>query len=321
MAKTLIYTDPWLDYRLHFLLTPIQTFEGELQTRIYETATYFYDLMFLYPVVLALACTIPFFLWERRSKNNMKGVWLIFGVSVFLAIPFSRFIWDRLPLLQEVQFPWRWLAIVCIVVPLIAASQINFLIDWFKDKKRPLALIIGGCILAVIAFSSSQIIRQAPFIEKERVTGYIESQGKGIGFTFWWTIWTKKEAFDVKEKVLAGDRQIEIQNWTATNREFRIEGGGSATKARIATFYHPNWKATVNDAETEITADENGAMLLSIPAQTINVKITFREPRSVEIAQKISKIAWLVILLLTLFFCLPEKSFFNYAKYHRKSNE
>ncbi len=300
MAKTLVYPDPWLDYRLHFLLTPIQTFEGELQTRIYETATFFYDLMFLYPIILVLACTIPFFIWERRSKNNMKSVWLILGLSVFLAVPFSRFIWDRLPLLQEVQFPWRWLAIVCIVVPVISASQINFLIQWFKDKKRPAALIIGGCILAVITFSVSQIIRQAPFIEKGEVTEYINNKGKDIGFTFWWTIWTRKEAFDNKEKVLAGNRKTEINTWTVTDREFQV-AGGDATEARIALFYHPNWKATVNDLPVETKADKNGALQIALPTNSSSVKVYFQETSAVLYGQWISAIVWLFFLFWAIF--------------------
>jgi uncharacterized membrane protein len=298
MAKTLIYPDPWLDYSLHFLLTPIQTFEGELRTRIYETATFFYDLMFLYPLILVLACTIPFFIWERRSKNNMKGVWLILGISVFLAIPFSNFVWERLPLLQEVQFPWRWLAIICIVVPMIAASQINFLIQWFQDKKRrPAALIIAGCILAVITFSVSQIIRQAPFIEKETVNEYIATKGKEIGFTFWWTIWTRKEAFDVKEKVVADNRKVEIQNWTATDREFKITEG-DATEARIATFYHPNWKATVNDVEIQIIPDENGAILIPISNTKSSVTLHFIEPFILKVGQWISVLIWIGFILI-----------------------
>lgn len=300
MAKTLVYEDPWIDYRFHFLFTPIQTFEGELQRRIYETATYFYDLMLLYPLILVLACTIPFFIWERRGKNNMKSIWLILGLSVFLAIPFSRFVWNALPLLQEVQFPWRWLAIVCIVVPVIAASRINFLIGWFQDKKRPFALIIAGSILAVIAFSFGQIIRQAPLIEKENMDGYIQNKGKEIGFTFWWTIWARKEAFETKEKVSVGSRTVEIQNWTALDRKFEI-GEGSENWARVATFYHPNWKATVNDAPVEIKPDENGAILIPISLQPAKVELIFQEKISVQIGRWISAFTWLIILALGLF--------------------
>ena len=300
MAKTLIYADPWLDYHLHFLLTPIQTFEGELQTRVYETATFYYDLMLLYTVVLALGCTIPFFIWEKQSKIKLKGVWLLFILSVFLTLPVSGFVWDGLPPLQEVQFPWRWVAVICIFASVISASQLNFLIDWFRGKKRPIALLVTGCILAVMTFSISQIIRQAPYIETPIVSQYMTTNSKAIGFTFWWTIWTRKEAFDIKEKVLAGNRDVTIQNWTATDREFQISDGNT-TEARIATFYHPNWKAVVNGQDVETKPDANGAILIPVTAEKTEVRLWFEESGIVKNATILSKIIWLIYLSLGLF--------------------
>lgn len=296
MAKTLIYEDPWLDYKLHFLLTPIQTFVGELRERIYETATFYYDLMFLCAVVLALSCTIPFLVGDKKSKFSMKGVWLLFGVSVFLIIPFSKPIWDVLPFLQEVQFPWRWIAVVCIFGSILAASQLDLLLDWFRNTKRPFALIIAGCILGVFTFSFSQIVRQAPHIPAETTEDYIQKSTQDIGFTFWWTIWTRKPAFDNKEKVTVENRNVQINNWTATDREFQISEG-SPGEARIATFYHPNWKANVNGGDVEIKRDENGAILIPLPKEKSNVKLTFVEPQSVQVGGWIALSVWLSLLL------------------------
>src|SRR5215204_1148293 len=153
MAKTSVYADPWLDYRFHFLLTPIQNFEGALLTRIYETSSFYYDLMFLMTVVLTIGCTIPFIIWLKGKEFKMKGVLVIFVLSVFLAIPFSRFLWDFFKPLQEVQFPWRWLAIVSIAASMLAACFVDRLFEWFKTKNRPLALIIAGCVLSFVTYS------------------------------------------------------------------------------------------------------------------------------------------------------------------------
>ncbi len=296
LAKTVIYPDPWLDYRFHFLLTPIQTFTGDLQIRIYETATFFYDLMFLYTIILALGCTVPFFIWSKK-KDNLTGVWVVFAVSVFLTIPFSRFVWDASPLLQEVQFPWRWLSIVSITTAVLSASKLNYLVEWFKDKKRPFALLIASSILFVITFSISQIIRPAPFIPKEAVASMMEKNAKAEGFTFWWTIWTRKEAFDIKDKVLAAGREVQIENWTATEKDFQISAG-KAENARIAIFYHPNWKATVNNIPVETKPDENGAILIPISNQVSNVKVFFQETFLVKISQWMSAGTWLSIIFL-----------------------
>jgi len=297
MAKTAVYADPWLDYRFHFLLTPIQSFDGALLTRIYETSSFYYDLMFLMTVVLVVGCTIPFLIWLKGREFKMKGVWILFGLSIFLAIPFSRFFWDFFKPLQEVQFPWRWLAIVSIAASMLSAGFVNHLFEWFKTKNRPLALIICGCVLSFVTYSVSQVIRQAPYIETSGVAQFMEKTRTDIGFTFWWTNWTRKEAFDVKEKVLAANRETQINKWTATEKEFQI-AEGSQNSARVAVFYHPNWHATVNNEPVEISADENGALLIPVENKKAAVKLNFVEPAAVKAGQKISALVWLAFIFL-----------------------
>lgn len=301
LAKTLNYPDPWLDYRFHFLLTPLQTFEGELLTRIYETATLWYDLMFLCAVVLALVCTIPFLLEKSRPYHFLRSVWILFGAAVFLAVPFSRVIWDNFPLLQEVQFPWRWLAIVSLAASVLSAGYLDRLSAWFRDRRRrPFALLICGAVFAVITFSLSQIVRQAPFIAKAAVAPMMEANFRDKGFTFWWTIWTKEEAFENKEKAGAGNRSIDITKWTATEREVQVFEG-EPTNVRIATFYHPNWKAAVNDVPVEIKPDLQGAVGIPVSGDKSNVRLFFQETRAARGGRLISSFTWLFLITLCLF--------------------
>ncbi len=301
LAKTQIYPDPWLDYRLHFLLTPIQTFEGDLQETIFNLSLLYYDLMLLCAVALALFCTIPFLIGKLKSLSYMKGVWLIFALSVFLAVPFSRVVWDHFPLLQEVQFPWRWLAIVSLAASVLSAGFLNHLVEWLKSNKRPVGLIVCGAILAIVTFSVKQIMLQSPFIEKERISNFMEETADKKGFTFWWTIWAKKEAFENKEKISVPNRIVEITGWTATEKEFQISEG-EAAEARIALFYHPNWKASVNGDEINIEPDKNGAILIFVPNRSADVTLVFRETRLIAFAQWFSLSVWLLFLLTAFYF-------------------
>lgn len=308
LAKTLVYSDPWLDYRLHFLLTPIQTFTGALATSVYGDATFFYDLMLFCAVLVALAGTIPFFRTSGKQGGAMIGVWIVFGISVFFAIYPSKVVWDRIPLLQEVQFPWRWLAVICITSSVLSASQLNQLVEWFRGRKRPFALIICGCILAVIAFSISQIIRPAPFIPRDAVAGLMEKTSRDSGFTFWWTIWTRKEAFNTREKVVVDNRPVEIQKWTATERLFQVASGDNPSSVRVATLFHPNWKASVNDKATNVGTDTDGAILIPLPADGAKVELQFVEPLSVRLAKIFSGLAWMLLVGFGLSRFLPDRN-------------
>jgi len=299
LAKTLVYPDDWLDYRLHFLVTPLQHFQTGLQSSIYETATFFYDLMFLCAVVLAIAFSIPFLKWASGRFRALKGVIIVFLLSCFLITPASTPVWDHLPVLQEVQFPWRWIAVVSITAPVIASAGLKPLLEWYRTNRRPYALMITGCLLAILTFSISQIIRQAPFIPKAEVESRIENVATEKGFTFWWTLWARKEAFDVNEKILAVDRTAVVQKWDSTYREFLVTPG-EPEEVRVAVFYHPNWHAVVNGTAVSTSPGPDGALLIPLSREMSDVRVSFIETRLVQFAQTLSILFWLSMLAFAL---------------------
>lgn len=309
LAKTLNYPDPWLDYRLHFLVTPLQTFTDALAIRIYENSTFFYDLMLLCVVVLASAFTLPFLRSSFGRFRRISGVAAVFILAVFLTTPFSRPVWDHFSLLQEVQFPWRWLAIACITAPVVAAAGLKPLIRWYSGDKRPLAFIVTGCLLAVVTFSAFQIIRPAPIVAKAEFDTMMEENAHKEGFTFWWTIWSKREAMETEQKVVAAGRTVNIENWQATEKAFNIVAG-DAGNSRVAVFYHPNWKAEVDGKPVETSPDENGALIFPVPATSVSVTLEFRETTAAAAARKFSIAVW-ILILLGLPFAIFKRRFAN----------
>ena len=302
LAKTLIYADPWLNYIYHFLATPLQSFTDDVHLSVYENATFFYDLMFLCAVGLAFAFSIPTLAAGAKEKlRGLSGVGLVFAAAIFFATPFSGPIWDRVILLQELQFPWRWVAIICVVAPVIAAHGLEPLLVWFRNSMRPAALIIVGVLCFVVTFSFFQIVRPAPFIAIADIEPTVALGETTEGFTFWWTIWSRKEAFEQKEKVLATGREVQIKAWNSTDREFEILGGDSAAIARAAVYYHPNWRVSVNGRAVEARPDENGALIFDIPYETSHVDLRFVEPPAVKIATRVSQSVWISLGLLLLF--------------------
>jgi hypothetical protein len=301
IAKTAVYNDPWIDYRWHFLFTPFQMMTDETQIKIYENATYFYDKLFLCSLILVVFCAIPFVVWTKgKEERNLKGIWMIFGLSVFLTAPISSFLWDKLSFLQEVQFSWRWLSVIGMAAAILPASKFNHLIEWFKSRKRPLALIIAGGIFAVIIFSATKVVNNALFTPTNITEITVKSVQKGKGFAFWWTLLTRKEALNNLEKVSTGNREVQIHSWQPTEREFQISSGDGEF-ARIATFYHPNWKAAVNESKVETRPDENGAILIPISQQAIKVRLSFQETLAQQVGQWISGFAFFLICFLALF--------------------
>ena len=112
----------------------------------------------------------------------------------------------------------------------------------------------------------------------------------------WWTIWANSTAFNQTEKVVAGNRQIEIQNWAGTDKNFNISSGKPEI-ATVAIFYYPHWKMTINKKPIEILPTENGLVSFPVTAENSELNLYFQEPRFIIFSFYISALSWMLILI------------------------
>ncbi len=137
-------------------------------------------------------------------------------------------------------------------------------------------------------------------IAREKFEKVMRELPEKQNYVFWWSIWSQPDALRVAEKVLAENREATVSDWKPEERIFTV-AGGTPTKARIATFYYPRWQATVNNVPVNIEMDENGVMLIPLPAEKSTVVLFFQEPLAIRIASIFSIITWLFIITAFLF--------------------
>jgi hypothetical protein len=77
---------------------------------------------------------------------------------------------------------------------------------------------------------------------------------------------------------------------------------GTPGYVRAATFWYPYWKATVNGASVETSADQSGAILIPIPDKSADVSLYFQEPNYLAAARYVSLAVWLGIALVLIGF-------------------
>jgi len=101
--------------------------------------------------IISIIFTVMFFvLWfEKKSKESLAVFlfFVLFLFTAFLAHERSSFIWTAIPILANVQFPWRFVGFSSFFVSIISGSIFLFI----KDEKRAqiLALImIVGVVIA-----------------------------------------------------------------------------------------------------------------------------------------------------------------------------
>ncbi|HRH42189.1 MAG TPA: 6-pyruvoyl-tetrahydropterin synthase-related protein [Pyrinomonadaceae bacterium] len=264
------------------------------------------ELMLLSVLLISIPSFVNLIRNRSNISRNVMAIGAVFLLAIFMTSQFSQFIWDHLSFLQKIQFPWRWMGIVSLFGAVFASIGLSQASKTLKTSRNILLPIGLGISIFVFAFTSSIIIRGAVYISPTGFNDFVENLKKAESFECWWTIWSKSEAFNNREKVFALSRQVSITSWNAEEREFEIEAGTSQN-VRIATFYYPNWQATVNGSKVEIEKAEDGTILIPIPSQRSEVKLFFAEPFFVRLAGFISLVTWFLFAIITGYLLLNSK--------------
>jgi hypothetical protein len=91
--------------------------------------------------------------WKRGTVPKDRRWWiplaLIPPAVFFLQIPVSRPIWNLLPALRLVQFPWRWLLVMQSPLAVFFAAAV-----WVGPRRRRIPVLVG-CSVLFLAIATS----------------------------------------------------------------------------------------------------------------------------------------------------------------------
>ena len=257
------------------------------------------DILTVLTVVLLIP-SIVFFLTRHRSRNThaarvVAATSLAGAFGLFLLSKPSQILWSNLNLLQRIQYPWRWLSVLSALAVLSVTLSLGLLVE---AGRVPLRRVWFGAILLVVAFAAVDIrqirgtgsrILRTEFNELAR-----DMRSESVA-EHWWPIWAKSAAFDDRERVTAGTRGVEINEWDAERRTFTV-GEGDPGDVRVATFYYPYWTAAVEGRDLDVRSDPDGVIILPVDAERSKVTLRFQEPGLNGLVSWISVAAWLFIL-------------------------
>lgn len=279
-------------YQRHFVDVKSFLFSNDL-------VLYNFLILLIPPAVLILLKC------EKETKRKFYPILAITAFSLFLSTSYSKFIWETFPILQDVQFPWRWFTLASIGYGIIIAASILPLFNLLEGKK--LVPVFWTCffITASAFFTINWIIGanlidpEFMLVKNEEFNREITHNFNGVYLNFWQTVWTKQSAFQIKEKVLAENRNAEIVRWDNYRKEIKVFEG-QPTNVRLAISYYPHWKATVNGENTEVLKTDDGAILVPVSENESVIEIKFVEPFLIRFFQVISAVTWLGFLLALL---------------------
>jgi hypothetical protein len=226
-------------------------------------------------------------------------------VSLGMMHPLSSTVWRAVPLLQKIQFPWRFHIIVTLATTAMIAHAIDALPSVQMQSWRSIAfglamLLMGFEGLRTLKVAAGVLLTKVQVREPTQVLDYPEYRPKSVPPEVYTPDRVKELGANVPPvEALSGEGRAWVQKWSLTSIQLGSDGL-SDLQVRVKQFYYPTWTATLENGDVcGVSASAtDGLLVLSIPRgqHLINLKIT--PQRSGILGQRISLIAGVVTLCL-----------------------
>lgn len=260
-------------------------------------------------LILALAA-----LFSRRLAPTGRGAdnpaqnrsafqaLLILGVAAtVLMMRWTSPLWNYLPKLRFVQFPWRWMSIVALVAACFLAAL---------AEKRSGRMAIAA-ILALTIPLAGFLVRNTWWDEDEMPTmAAAISGGTGFDGTDEYDpvgddhldLPVQAPAAKLLPPDSAGGRtpegRVQVVTWTTKDKEIRV---GSAEPARLALrlLNYPAWRLSVNGKTIQPERmDDVNQMVIPLEAGNSDIRVQFARTKDRKVGDGVSLVSALVAIVL-----------------------
>ena len=235
------------------------------------------NILTLMTLLLCAPAIVFFFRVTAPSRRMVRPIIILTASALFMALPLSWPIWRVLRPLQEVQFPWRWLAVVSMGASLVAAAALPHVMDAALKLDRAKRMLVFGAMVISVAFTFSHSVREALYFSSTRFESMVTDVRGTPSLSYWLPVWAHANPRKMAGDVEVAGREVTVTNWQPEHRSFSV-AAGPATEARVKTFYYPHWVAKSNAGILPTRPDTDGALLISLRPNATSVNLDFREP-------------------------------------------
>lgn len=255
-------------------------------------------------LVAILGLIIAMSFWSGLTeKVKPILIWAVISivVSLFLMNYRSIFFWNRIPLLPYFQFPWRFLILMALTMPILIVP-----FEKFRAKS-----LIGVSIIILILITSAGDFRPQDFLGRQDnyfLNRYIPTPVASEQY-----LKTQEEYLRLpKNTQIRPDRNYSLVSSDAVFQLNKINdldsiitvNTGTESKLDYNKYFFPGWIASIDGQQTEITAGQPfGQITVNVPPGSHSVKIAFEETNFRKLTDAIS----LGSFLVSLGMCFPLK--------------
>jgi hypothetical protein len=277
--------------------------------------------------MLALACTGLLVCWLRRRMPGPRSWWiplaLIPAAVLLLQFPFSLPIWNLLPELRFLQFPWRWLLVLEGPMAVFAAAAIWPRSAAARGRRIAVGIACAAVFVAIAAYETSELFQVC--YPEDTVRGMLSVYRAGTGFEGTYEYepigadisripMNLPEACLVSDAATALGRTNDDGDLVWNNGQGSCEATYGATEngnpehMRVAAqtnragflilrlLSYPAWRVEVNGQIADsLPRRADGLIAVPVPAGRVQVSVDWTTTRDVWLARWLSLLSVLVL--------------------------
>lgn len=238
-------------------------------------------------------------------KKRLMVTTILTGLTFLMITDLSRPLWTIIPKLKDIQFPFRWLIVVSVLISPLVALALEVWRERLKQKNLRAAqfiLILG--FAAAAFFTVQDLIFDSEYLTRQALGGRLEIIRGAPSFNDWLPRNARevKDLMPINGQAEAGKRAVVINDWQSEKRHMSI-AEGSETEVRLRTYYYPLWKAfQLKDGQRlplPVNAAGDGTLVVSIPPENTEIEVLIVETPIVRSALFVSALGGLLFFSLT----------------------
>ncbi|MGD8966182.1 MAG: hypothetical protein PVI07_01625 [Anaerolineae bacterium] len=262
---------------------------------------------------------------QRGGENRSLGFFFVAALAlIFLMLPPSTGVWELVPAMPYLQFPWRLLGPTNFVLAICTASGVTLL----PRKPWRWPAIAGAAALTVLM--AVPLLYPAPWspqfgsttpadiIEWERRSQALGTTSTGDFLpvtvemvpppmnTLIQSYSAPGPVDKVNRSVVPAGAQVTIVEHGPLHDRFRV-ATPKAFRLRLYTFYFPGWRAYLDGAEVDIeVARPEGFVTLDVPQGEHSVLVRFEDTLPRQVGWIISAGAFVVLIVVGVLYPNPQ---------------
>lgn len=245
----------YFDYKRHFLSLPqlfVRNFWGYGTSDLGPRDELFLGVGLVHIIFAVISFSALFVLKKYKRLKLYIFLLFLFLFSLYMTHSRSSFIWDYLPLLSYVQFPWRFLTLAILFISLLG----GFLGEYLKPKF--LSVVVAVVFLALFNFSFFKPEKMIDMTDREKFSGELWEKQQTISIFDYLPIYAARPPGEkapdgpiVNQGQLLVNSQTKGTDWLSYN----ISVVSDSTHINLPQYYFPATNLYINGQKTKFSYD------------------------------------------------------------------